>query len=124
MRLVDARKIENFAHEGEFGTEDMVENWIGETDIPVDIKAEYEEELKGLCWKVLEDCMNITKTEPTAYDLQQVVQQLEERAKEAHGRFMDAVCYTEFEKYSQQYREIKACLGIVKAGAIKGDGLT
>ncbi len=62
--------------------------------------------------------------QPAAYNLGQVVQQLEERAKEAHGRFMDAACYMEFEKYSQQYREIKACLGIVKAGAIDGNALT
>lgn len=57
----------------------------------------------------------------TSYDVDKVVQQLEGRAKEAHAKLMGACCYMEFEKYSQQYSEIKACLGIVKAGAINGD---
>lgn len=60
-------------------------------------------------------------SQSTAYDVDSVVQQLEGRAKEAHAKLMGACCYMEFEKYSQQYSEIKACLGIVKAGAINGD---
>ena len=50
MRLVDADKLENYAYEPEFGVKGEIENWIDETDIPWDIKTEYEEELRGLCW--------------------------------------------------------------------------
>lgn len=58
---------------------------------------------------------------PTSVDYDNVVQQLERRAKAAHAKFMGACCYMEFEKYSQQYSNIKACLDIVKEGAINGD---
>lgn len=78
MRLINAHNIENFAHEESFGTGDMIENWIGETDIPADIRFEYEEELRDLCWSVLRGCMNIIKTEPTVstYDVDAVIDQI------------------------------------------------
>lgn len=76
MRLIDAEKLENYAHEPEFGTNDEIVNWIGEISIPLDLKSEYEEELKELCWKVLNGCMNVIKTEPTAYDVDKVVERL------------------------------------------------
>lgn len=76
-RLIDADNIENYAHEPEFGIKDEMENWIAEINIPADIKNEYEEELKELCWKVLKSCMNVIKTEPTA-----VCNDYEERSRE------------------------------------------
>lgn len=78
MRLIDAERIEDFAYEPEFGTKDVIEDWIEETNIPFDVKVEYEEELRKLCWKVIQGCMNITKTEPTAYDIEKVVAELKE----------------------------------------------
>ena len=78
MRLIDAERIEDFAYEPEFGTKDVIEDWIEETNIPFDVKVEYEEELRKLCWKVIQGCMNITKTEPTAYDIEKVMEKLEE----------------------------------------------
>ena len=76
MRLVDADKLENYAYEPEFGVKGEIENWIDETDIPWDIKTEYEEELRGLCWKVLKGCMNVIRTEPTAYGVGEVMEHL------------------------------------------------
>ena len=78
MRLIDAERIEDFAYEPEFGTKDVIEDWIEETNIPFDVKVEYEEELRKLCWEVIQGCMNITKTEPTAYDIEKVVAELKE----------------------------------------------
>ena len=83
MRLVNAEKLENYAYEPEFGMRDMVENWIAETDIPADVKMEYEEELGELCWKVLKSCMNVIRTEPTAYNVDEVVEQLEKEGRES-----------------------------------------
>lgn len=80
MRLIYAEKLENYAHESEFGTGDEIENWIAEINIPIDVKSEYDEELKELCWKVLNGCMNVIKTEPTAYDMDKVVERLEANA--------------------------------------------
>ena len=48
MRLIDAERIEDFAYEPEFGTKDVIEDWIEETNIPFDVKVEYEEELRKL----------------------------------------------------------------------------
>lgn len=83
MRLINAKNLENYAYEPEFGIKDEMENWVDEINIPVDVKAEYEEELKGLCWKVLKSCMNVIRTEPTAYDVNKVVNQMAEYIKES-----------------------------------------
>lgn len=77
MRLIDGDNLEGFAYEPTFGTRDMIENWIEETDLPFEIKAGYDKELKKLCWNVLEGCMNVIKTEETAYDLGKVIDRLE-----------------------------------------------
>ena len=78
MRLIDTERIEDFAYEPEFDTKEVIEDWIEETNIPFDVKVEYEEELRKLCWKVIQGCMNITKTEPTVYDIEKVVAELKE----------------------------------------------
>lgn len=85
MRLIDGDNLEGYAYEPEFGTRDMIENWIEETDLPFEIKAGYDEELKKLCWNVLEGCMNVIKTEETAYDLGKVIDRLKDVAIERRG---------------------------------------
>lgn len=85
MRLIDGDNLEGFAYEPTFGTRDMIENWIEETDLPFEIKAGYDKELKKLCWNVLEGCMNVIKTEETAYDLGKVIDRLKDVAIERRG---------------------------------------
>lgn len=84
MRLIDADELENYAYEPEFGIKDEIENQIAESSIPVDVKIEYDEELEELCRKVLESCMNVIKTEPTAYDVDKVVRRLEEERNQTY----------------------------------------
>lgn len=66
MRLIDADNIENFAHEPTYGTSEIILDWIHQIfKDPVFIE-ENEEQLTELCWKALDGCMNVIKTEPTA----------------------------------------------------------
>lgn len=55
--------------------------------------------------------------EPTAYDPDKVVQQLEEKTELAFQRYMNcpknSPCY---QRYQEQYLQRKMCLEIVKAG--------
>lgn len=118
MRLIDAENIENFAHEESFGTGDMVKNWIAEMLIPDDIKDEYEEELAELCWKAIECCMNVTKTEPTAYDVDKVIEQMEERKKYLMKEFvLDDKDLSVKKNALARINAIDGMVEIVKAGA-------
>lgn len=84
MRLIDADNIENFAHEPTYGTSEIVLDWIHQIfKDPVFIE-ENEEQLTELCWKALEGCMNVIKTEPTAYAWIPV----EERLPEESGSYL------------------------------------
>ena len=77
MRLIDADELENFAYEECFGTDEMIQNWIAESDLDDEIKIDWEDQLAALCWKVLEGCMNVIATQPTAFGVETVVEELE-----------------------------------------------
>ncbi len=93
MRLIDADKLENFAHEESFGTYEMIQDWIYESDLAVDIKIDWEDQLVDLCWKVLEGCMNIIRTEPTAYDIETVVTMLEDSKQDVSRNTTLGECF-------------------------------
>ena len=60
--------------------------------------------------------------QPTAYDPDKVVEQLEEKTELAYRRYMDCPSYSLcFERYRTQYAERKMCLEIVKGGGIDGN---
>lgn len=60
--------------------------------------------------------------QPTAYDLDKVVEQLEEKTELAYRRYMDCPSYSPCsEKYRTQYMERKMCLEIVKGGEVNGN---
>ncbi len=60
--------------------------------------------------------------QPTAYDPDKVVEQLEEKTELAYRRYMDCPSYSPcFERYRTQYAERKMCLEIVKGGGIDGN---
>lgn len=57
------------------------------------------------------------KCAPTAYDLDKVMEQLEEKMQLAYRRYTDCPSYSPcFERYRTQYAERKMCLEIVKGG--------
>ena len=127
MRLIDADKVKQFPYSPESGTEDMVEEWIYECGLydlelyvtdecPVDI----EQALKDLCRKAIEGFMNIIDTEPTAYDVEKIVEELEERRAKNDCR----VC-RHFQNGKDECREdctdalIDDLLDIVRKGGAK-----
>lgn len=77
MRLIDADNLENFAYEECFWTEEMIYDWIREVGFDEETLEKTEDKLKELCWKVLAGCMNVIRTEPTAYDVENIVKVLE-----------------------------------------------
>lgn len=83
MRLIDADDLREFPDLPESGTEDMIINYIYECGLgdlelyvteecPIDV----EQALKDLCRKVIGSFKNIIDTQPTAYDVEKVVEQL------------------------------------------------
>ena len=89
MRLIDADNLVLFPDNPESGTNDMIDSWIDECglsnlelyiteDCPVDV----EHALKDLCWKVIQGYINVVETEPTAFDVEKVVEQLDNLRKE------------------------------------------
>ena len=61
----------------------------------------------------------IINEQPTAYDVDKVVEQLEEKVELAYRRYMDCPSYSPcFVRYQSQYQERKMCLEIVKAGGV------
>lgn len=65
----------------------------------------------------LDMMVDAVNDEPTAYDPDKVVQQLEEKTELAFQRYMNCTknspCY---QRYQEQYLQRKMCLEIVKAG--------
>ena len=56
---------------------------------------------------------------PTAYDLDKVAEQLEEKAELAHKKCTIYPVYNPlYDRYDTQYQELKACLEIVKGGGM------
>lgn len=88
-RLIDADSLALFPNNPESGTDDMINSWIEECglsnlelyiteDCPVDV----EHALKELCWKVISGYINVIETEPTAYDVDKVLEQLKNQVYE------------------------------------------
>ena len=113
MRLIDADSLELFPNNPESGTNEMINNWIDECclsnlelyiteNCPIDI----EHALTKLCWKVIQGYINVIETEPTAYDVDKVVEQLEDEL-----RYISLI-------EGLNYMEFKEAIDVVKAGGI------
>lgn len=61
----------------------------------------------------------VINAQPTVYDVDKVVEQLEEKVKLAYRRYMDCPPNSPcFARYRTQYEERKMCLEIVKGGGV------
>ena len=95
MRLIDADKI------------DFEKVFIGASDFAKDTR---------------EAAQKLIDEQPTAYDVDKVVEQLEEKTEIAYNRYMDCSPNTPpsvYARYGTQYNERKLCLKIVKSGGIE-----
>lgn len=78
------------------------------------VKVNHEQEHKHF--------MCLLSKQPTAYDVEKVVECLEEKVELAHKRYVDcpvnSPCY---ERYRTQYNERRMCLDIVEGGGVNDD---
>lgn len=63
-RLIEADRLAAFPHEPTSGTEDAINEWIEEIFSTEEI-IDHKEDLKKLCWKVINGFIGVIETEPT-----------------------------------------------------------
>ena len=92
--------------------EDWKKNWENTED-------SYEKTWTLTC---IDFYIRLITNQPTAYDVEKVVECLEEKVELAHKRYVDcpvnSPCY---ERYRTQYNERRMCLDIVKGGGVNDD---
>ena len=69
MRLIDADEIMEFPYNETSGTDEQIDTWIREAfDAPdcdgIYVSDKYEDELRELCWKVIEGMLSVVETQP------------------------------------------------------------
>lgn len=62
MRPVDADELVMFPYSEGPGTEEQIAEWIEQAGLSEDDTAD---RARGLCWMVIEGCINVVKTQPT-----------------------------------------------------------
>ena len=61
-RMIDADELEMFPYSEVAGTEEQIEDWIEQVGLSGDDTAS---RARNLCWKVIDGCINVVKTQPT-----------------------------------------------------------
>lgn len=61
-RQIDADELERFPYAEGSGTEEQIAEWIEQVGLSEDDTAD---RARNLCWKVIEGCINMIKTQPT-----------------------------------------------------------
>ena len=61
-RMIDADELEMFPYSEVAGTEEQIADWIEQVGLSGDDTAS---RARNLCWKVMEGCINVVKTQPT-----------------------------------------------------------
>ena len=130
MRLIDADSLELFPNNPESGTNEMINNWIDECGlsnlelyITEKCTIDIEHALTKLCWKVIQGYINVIETEPTAYDVDKVVEQLIDNSRlmtDSPEAFTESVRCGENpkEEYVHNVVNLYDAIEIVKAGGI------
>lgn len=128
-RLIDADSLALFPNNPESGTDDMINSWIEECglsnlklyiteDCPVDI----EHALTELCWKVIQGYINVIETEPTAYNMDKVLEQLKVLSEKHFKRYCECMEQKDKEmalKHSLKFCSYDDAIDIVKGGGVE-----
>ena len=61
-RAIDADELEMFPYSEGSGTEEQIAEWIEQVGLSEEDTAD---RARLLCWKVIEGCINVVKTQPT-----------------------------------------------------------
>jgi hypothetical protein len=70
MRLIDADKL--ISHLNDYALQES----------PSDVDSQGKQKISATVYKAIQNCINAVKEQPTAYDPDKVVEQLEKRSKE------------------------------------------
>ena len=62
MRAIDANELEMFPYSEGAGTEEQIADWIEQAGLSEEDTAD---RARLLCWKVIEGCINVVKTQAT-----------------------------------------------------------
>ena len=62
VRAIDADELEMFPYSEGSGTEEQIAEWIEQVGLSEEDTAD---RARLLCWKVIEGCINVVKTQPT-----------------------------------------------------------
>ena len=85
-RAIDADELEMFPYSEESGTEEQIAEWIEQAGLSEEDTAD---RARLLCWKVIEGCINVVKTQPTLTPPNEWVS-VEDRLPEAGERVLAA----------------------------------
>ena len=114
-RLIDADAIIQFPYSPESGTSDMIENWLEEVGLcgeSVDFDEGITEKARELCKLVIEGFINIIITEPTAYDVKKVKEELENEMKFWEDSY-------DYQIGKEKARSYSHAIEIVKGGGVE-----
>lgn len=107
-RLIDADRLAAFPHEPTSGTEDAINEWIEEIFSTEEI-IDHKEDLKKLCWKVINGFIGVIETEPTV-DAAPVIHwtcETDMTSNDTANYCPD--CGAKFDAGVQKYKIIKIC---------------
>ena len=73
--LISRSALDSFFYSETSGTDEMIENAVMKYP---DMEIEFADDCRALCKDIIEMCRNVIKTEPTAYDVEKVVEELKQ----------------------------------------------
>lgn len=108
MRLIDADELKDFFFSETSGTEETIRDLMMQhnLDYANDVN---EDEVMDFAKELLKKVRNVIDTEPTAYDIDKVVEGLE-REKDIHTEHFNNSIYKDMPEIKQRYSQ---ALGII-----------
>lgn len=119
--LISREALMQFPYSPESGTDDMIENWITEAGLcgeSVDFDEGIAEKARELCKLVIKGFVNIVETEPSAYDVEAVVEKLEENGQ----KMSEAKAIRPYAKHSPADHRYYKAISVKKAVEIVRSG--
>lgn len=122
-KLIDAEKLKNFFFSETSGTEDIIRDLMDAhgldyvNDIDEDAVMAFAEDL-------LKAVKNVIDTEPTAYDVDKVVEQLEKEKQTSTSAKAEAIvgmCGASANHYGGEECAYQRAIEIVKGGGVDGN---
>lgn len=119
MRLIDADSVKDFFFLETSGTEETIRDLAEKHNLTY-LNNVNEDEVESFAKDLLKVVQNVIDTEPIAYDVDKVVEQLEEVKKRATELCLTINDGAQRLKYIEKEQTIALAIEIVKAGGKNG----